>query len=305
MLHSTTRLHIGECAIDFTSGQLRKDGISSQLDARLARLLMYLAHRPGEVVSIDELLDQVWEGVVVSPDSVYQAITALRKLLGDDQKNPSYIVTVPRRGYKLIATVSSPETAPSVEPALAATVALADSIAGRSTKFNTSAKIGLLMALAVFAVATVFAYRNLHDAAQSGSTASATTAAPHSIAVLPFLDLTDTMTEEPFADGMVEELINKLTKTPGLPVTPAADSFFYKDKQVATEEVARALHVGYVLEGSVRKSGTTLRVTVRLTNAANHFVVWSETYDRPWRDKLALQDEIASEVSRSLAKSLN
>ena len=158
----------------------------------------------------------------------------------------------------------------------------------------------------MIAAGAFITYRAWQNVAHSNSQVIATPVQPvRSIAGLPFLDLTDSMTEEPFADGMVEELINKLTKTTGLPVTPAADSFFYKDKQVATEEVARVLHVGYVLEGSVRKSGKIFRIAVRLTRAADHFVIWSETYDRPWSDKLVVQDEIDSEVSRSLAKSLN
>ncbi|MFZ6846550.1 winged helix-turn-helix domain-containing protein [Undibacterium sp. RuTC16W] len=280
--------------------------MSSQLDGRIARLLMYLAHRPGEVVSIDELLDQVWEGVVVSPDSVYQAIATLRKALSDDQKNPSYIITVPRRGYKLIASVRNMSSGKESE---IDTPLLSPESTNMPVVYpikSPTARISVLIALVVVVAGAFVTYRGWEGVAQSNSRGTAISVQPvHSIAVLPFLDLTDSMTEEPFADGMVEELINKLTKATRLPVTPAADSFFYKDKQVATEEVARALHVDYVLEGSVRKSGKILRIAVRLTRAADHFVIWSETYDRSWSDKLVVQDEIASEVSRSLAKSLN
>ena len=77
------------------------------------RLLVYLAERAGEVVSIDELLDQVWSGVTVTQDSVYQAIASLRRLLGDDPKEPKYIATVPRLGYRMLVVVS-PWTDPAV-----------------------------------------------------------------------------------------------------------------------------------------------------------------------------------------------
>ena len=89
-----------------------------RLEARTLRLLMYLANRAGETVGIEELLDQVWSGVVVTQDSVYQAVTALRRLLGDDAKQPNYIVTVPRLGYRLIAPVRAAveEPAPAVPP---------------------------------------------------------------------------------------------------------------------------------------------------------------------------------------------
>src|ERR1043165_8237622 len=98
---------IGDWRLDPQLGQLTRGEHVEKLEARTLRLLQYLASRPGETVSIDELLDQVWSGVVVTQDSVYQAVTALRRLLGDDAKNPRYIATVPRLGYRLVASVSS------------------------------------------------------------------------------------------------------------------------------------------------------------------------------------------------------
>jgi transcriptional activator of cad operon len=302
MLLSGTRFKIGACTVNFSSGELQRTDDTIVLDARLARLLMHLAHRPDEVVSIDELLDQVWEGVVVSSDSVYQAITALRKILDDDPKNPAYIVTVPRRGYRLIAPVINLDAQAAGVPEIHAAV-VAEPVP--ALNLNTGR---LRKRLIIFGVVGVISIASaglmIFEGVMSLGATQKSAATAHSIVVLPFLDLTDSMTEEPFADGMVEELINKLAKVPGLAVAPAADSFFYKDKDVTTGAVAQALHVNYVLEGSVRKSGNTLRVTVRLTRAPDHFVVWSETYDRPWQDKLIIQDDIASAVSRSLAKSL-
>lgn len=287
MLQSHTRFQIGKCQINFGSGEFVRDGESTHLDARIARLLMHFAHRPNEVISVDELLDQVWEGVVVSQDSVYQAVTALRKLLGDDAKNPAYIETVPRRGYRLIAPVTL-LNAPSTT-AIAPDQPVARPPANQRRWFMAAAA-----ATAVAVAAGCFAVWGPAMRAQRTT---------HSIVVLPFLDLTDSMTEEPFADGMVEELISRLGKTAGMSVAPAADSFRYKDKDVDVVDVARTLHADYALEGSVRKSGDTLRVAVRLIRASDHVVVWSETYDRPWQDKLRVQNEIAEAVSRAMATS--
>jgi TolB-like protein len=134
-----------------------------------------------------------------------------------------------------------------------------------------------------------------------------------SIAVLPFLDLTDKMNEEPFADGMTEELIDKLSKIPGLRVPPPTASFYFKGKlwprshgtlQITIPEIAKTLGVAYVLDGSVRKSGAMLRVDARLIRADNGYVVWSETYDRPFDDILMVQDEIAGEVTKALKASI-
>src|SRR6185295_16286270 len=93
---TTIPLRIGDWRLDPQLGQLARGTESQRLEARTLRLLVYLANRAGETVSIDELLDNVWSGVVVTQDSVYQAVTALRRMLGDDPKQPTYIVTVPR-----------------------------------------------------------------------------------------------------------------------------------------------------------------------------------------------------------------
>jgi TolB-like protein len=129
-------------------------------------------------------------------------------------------------------------------------------------------------------------------------------APPRSVAVLPFVDLSEGMANEEFADGMTEELIDRLNRVPGLRVPAPTSTFFYKNKQVPVGEIAKSLRVAYVLDGSVRKSGDRVRVAARLIRAADSAVIWSETYDRPWSDILAVQDDIGGEVSRVLEKSL-
>ena len=99
-------LRIGAWCVDPKTGQMSRDGTTVRVEARMLRLLLCLAERPGEVVSVEALLDQVWDGVVVTPDSVYQAVASLRRLLGDDPKQPTYIATVPRLGYRMIAPVT-------------------------------------------------------------------------------------------------------------------------------------------------------------------------------------------------------
>jgi TolB-like protein len=126
----------------------------------------------------------------------------------------------------------------------------------------------------------------------------------NSIAVLPFLDLTVGMKEEEFADGMTEELIGRLSKIPGLRVPAPTASFYFKDKQVPVAEIGKSLGVVYVIDGSVRKSGTRVRIATRLVQAAQGYVVWSETYDRPMDDILAVQDDIADKVTKALSKTV-
>jgi DNA-binding winged helix-turn-helix (wHTH) protein len=111
---STASLRIGEWTIDPLHSLMTRQGETVRLETRTLRLLLCLAERAGEVVSVDELLNEVWPGVIVTPDSVYQAVTALRRQLGDNPRQPAYIATVPRRGYRLVATVDSGDASTSL-----------------------------------------------------------------------------------------------------------------------------------------------------------------------------------------------
>src|SRR5580704_19709506 len=107
---------IGDWYANPASGQLSRNAEVVRLEARTMRLLLCLAERAGELVSIEELLKEVWPGVIVTSDSVYQAVASLRRVLGDDPKHPRYIATVPRLGYRMLAPVS-PWNEPRNEPA--------------------------------------------------------------------------------------------------------------------------------------------------------------------------------------------
>ena len=141
-------------------------------------------------------------------------------------------------------------------------------------------------------------------AVPSASTPSAVSAAPaasdNSIAVLPFVNMSDEKSNEFFSDGISEELLNLLAKIPQLQVTARTSSFAFKGEKIGIAEVARQLHVAHVLEGSVRKAGNTVRITAQLINAATDTHLWSETYDRRLDDIFAVQDEIAADVVKQL-----
>jgi TolB-like protein/Tfp pilus assembly protein PilF len=125
-----------------------------------------------------------------------------------------------------------------------------------------------------------------------------------SVAVLPFVDMSEKKDQEYFSDGLSEELIDMLTKVPQLRVPARTSSFYFKGKQTTTAEISRALSVANILEGSVRKSGNTLRITAQLIRADTGYHVWSETYDRKLDDIFKIQDEIADAVVKALKISL-
>jgi transcriptional activator of cad operon len=99
-------------------------------------------------------------------------------------------------------------------------------------------------------------------------------------------------------------VIDRLSKNPGLRVAPPTSSFSFKDKQLGVADIAKSLGVAYVIDGSVRKSDTTIRIAARLIRADDGFVIWSETYDRPMANKLTIQDDIATAVANSLRTSI-
>jgi TolB-like protein/tetratricopeptide (TPR) repeat protein len=127
---------------------------------------------------------------------------------------------------------------------------------------------------------------------------------PHSIAVLPFTDMSQQRDLEYFADGMAEQIIDLLARTGDLHVPARTSSFYFKGKSSRLSEIAQELNVAHVLEGSVRKSGNRLRITAQLVRTDNGYDVWSETYDRDVRDIFHVQDEIANAVVQALRVTL-
>jgi len=286
---TTIPLRIGDWRLDPQTGQLTRGGQQERLEARPLRLLQYLANRAGETVSVEELLDNVWTGVVVTQDSVYQAVTALRRLLGDDARNPRYIATVPRLGYRLVAKVSPWADEPASQ--------IADAAAARTRR-----RPRFVVAIVFMAIIGVALVALLGIAWLRGERAPVA----KSVAVLPFLDLTtQEMKEEYFADGLTEELINRLSKLPGFAVPSAPASFHYKNTAASPRQIADELHVRYLLDGSLRESADLLRISARLVRADDGFVIWNESYDRPKSDRVKTQDEIATEVAKVIATTID
>jgi TolB-like protein/DNA-binding winged helix-turn-helix (wHTH) protein/cytochrome c-type biogenesis protein CcmH/NrfG len=291
--HSSSVVQIGEWTVHPALDSISRGAETQKLEPRMMRLLMCLADSAGEVVSVDRLLNEVWAGVVVGSASVYKAVSQLRKLLGDADLKPTYIATIPRKGYRLIATVQR-GTLPAetfrapVMPGRPATLRRVWFVAG---------------ALVILTLVATYFLIDMGKLSKNEVTVSRITS-DKSIAVLPFVDMSEKHDEEYFADGMSEELINTLAKVPELHVPARTSSFYFKGKQTTIPEIAKALGVANVLEGSVRKSGNTLRITAQLIRVDNGYHVWSTSFDRPLGDIFQIQDEIANAVVRALRASL-
>ena len=304
-------LKIGDCEVDPAVDEITRAGTAIKVEPRATRVLLYLAERAGQVISVEELLDKVWADVVVTPDSVYTTIGALRRALGDDGKESRYIVNVPRRGYRLVAPVSQssqpviapPEASAQPPPAVATPVQIEPPPRHKPLWVHAARVAVVLAVLGYLAVEKPWVAKPA-PAPVAAAIPPAPVISDKSIAVLPFLDMSEKKDQEYFSDGLSEELIDRLTKVPELKVPARTSSFYFKGKQATISEIGKALGVAHVLEGSVRKSGRQVRITVQLIRANNGYHLWSQTYYRKLDDIFRIQDEIAGAVVSALKVSL-
>lgn len=174
----------------------------------------------------------------------------------------------------------------------------------------SGSELSILTALLVIAGTLLWRFSgNVHERETSSAGVSAPAASappsdfappPHSVGVLPFVNMSGDKDQEYFSDGLSEELVNALALIDELQVAARTSSFSFKGQALDVETIGHKLHVGAVLEGSVRRSGNTVRVTAQLINASNGFHIWSHTYDRDLKDVLAVQSDIATAVAQQL-----
>jgi len=292
-------VQIGEWIVHPALDIISRDTETHKLEPRTMRLLLCLANSAGAVISVDHLLTEVWADVVVGPASVYQAVSQLRKILGDVDPNPTYIATVPRKGYRLIAPVQR-AIAPAHTPQ--APVMPPPTAPPRRVWVVAGAFVALALA-AVYFLADK-AWLSKHAAAKRETPAATVVVGENSIAVLPFVDMSEKKDQEYFSDGLSEELIDHLVHSADLKVIARTSSFQFKGSNEDVRSIARKLGVTHVLEGSVRKDRQQLRITAQLIRASDGVDLWSQTYNGSLLDIFNVQDEIAKQVSQALRVAL-
>lgn len=273
---------VGAVAVDPGTGEISGPAGREKLDPKVMGVFLMLAKRAGQVVSREELLAQLWPGVVVSDDAITRCLYELRRQLsaasGNDELR-ALVETLPKRGYRLNAGV-----APLAAPDPPRTC----------SKSHTPRRLawiaGGLAAFAAIAVILALVYPGRP-------------AIPR-VAVLPFVDMSPTKDQGFLADGITEEILDRLSNSPDLKVTARTSSFSFRGQSPDIAEIARKLDVDYVLEGSVRKAGDRIRVTAQFIDTADSTHLWSRTYERTVADYFAIQDEIAAGVAETLEASL-
>ena len=281
-------LQIGDWLVDPRDDSLTRGAERVKIEPRTMRLLMRLAQSPGTVISQDELLESVWSGVVVGTASVYQSMSQLRKVLGDGDDPPRYIETVARKGYRLIARVSVPSATATITRPAPAQAPVVDSPAKAVP--HQLGWVAIAAAAAVAVMAAVWRFSPQLDAIPDVA----------SIVVLPFVDLTSGQSEQIFCDGLTEETSNWLAQVPTLHVVARTSAFSYRNRNADVRAIGRELNTSHVLEGSLRRSGDQMRITVQLIDTRTGFHLWSDSYDVEPGDVLKVQEQIARSVVGSL-----
>ena len=286
---SGSEFRLGDLRVDPQTGDVTGPGCRVQLDPKVMGVLAILAERAGQVVPREELISRLWPDVVVTDDALSRCLYDLRRKLaaaGGSDEYRALVETLPKRGYRLNGV------AESIEPPATA---------------NQNSRRGLwLWTAAVAAIITLVAgvLLSLDREGVDPAPVSATPGAVPRIAVLPFDDLSEKRDQQFLADGLTEDILNRLTRSEGLDVIARTSTFALRDQSLNIAEIARRLEVTHVLEGSVRRTGDRIRVTAQLIDAADSAHLWSETYDRDLGDLFTIQDEISMTVAAALESRL-
>ena len=285
--------------VDVRARQVRKHGIRIRLQQQPFQILVLLLERPGEVVTREALQKAIWpaDTFVDFDVGLAAAVHKLRQALGDSAEEPRFIETLPKRGFRFIAPVEtvpvkkegSPDSRVLVEPADAPAPPQPQHL-HRRTGSNRKRFLYRISAVAVLV------------AAVSSAVWWRIRTKPHVyvIAVLPLKNLSAEPNSDYFSDSLTDEIIRKLSLIEGLEVRSRTSSFAFKDKPRNLAEVSKALGVNLVLEGSVLCSGEKLRIDVNVVRVPDDTTIWSERFDRPLADIVAIQDEISRSIVNEL-----
>jgi TolB-like protein/DNA-binding winged helix-turn-helix (wHTH) protein/Tfp pilus assembly protein PilF len=308
-------VRFGAFQLDLRTGELRKSGVTINLPDQPFQLLKTLLERPGELFTREELRQRLWsaETFVDFEHGLNAAVRRLRDALGDSAEAPRFVETLPRRGYRFVAPVIQEPTADSAAPSRPGIAAEGGALptpdvepARPLTRVLVSGVIaaGAIAAVAVIAAAVLwaFGYRPWSPATRQ----STSVGGRFMLAVLPFENLTGDPDQEYISDGMTEELIAQLGRmNPSrLGVIARTSAMQFKKTTKRADQIGSDLGVSYLLEGSVRTTGSRIRIAVQLIDARRESQLWAEQYERDARDLLALQREVAEAIVRQITTSL-
>ncbi len=296
------RIHLGE-GLEFepSSDELYRSGRVLKMERIPAAVLLFLVERSGQVVRREEIVERVWgkNAFLDTDNGINSAIRKIRQALKDDPDSPRFIQTISGRGYRFIGQADEVRSVPSPQPKVVSIPPEISNAAG-STPATLAIKRKhvpisgrILLGTAALVAIVAITWLLSRNAAKS-------TAHPpiRSLAVLPLKNLSGDPTQEYLADGMTESIIGRLSGIRELRVISRTSSMRFKDTHLSVPDIARQLGgVDAIVEGSVIRDGSRIRVHAQLIRAATDEHFWSETYDRELKDLLSLQSDVAQSIA--------
>jgi len=300
--------HFGQFALDSRRRTLSRADSSIPITPRAFDVLLFLAQNPNRLVTKEELLQAVWGDTLVEEGNLTQYISHLRKALGDNSEDTRLIVTIARKGYQFTGDVIVAEAADTAKqaavqvPTAKSSLADAQPVPGSPADeavpkapkhwWNTAALAALTV---ILAAVTYTSWRHF---------SAMTPPRPHKImlAVLPFENLTGDPNKEYLADGLTEETISQLGRLnpEQLGVIARTSVMGYKHKDERLDQIGSDLSVQYVLENSLRESGSHIRLTAQLIQVKDQTHLWSKDYDYPVKDILTIEDDVAKALAHEI-----
>jgi len=282
----------GAFELDSRTGELRKNGMRLRCQEQPMHVLVALLERPGELLTREELRCRVWpEHTFVDFDhALNTAVKKIRAALNDEADSPRYLETVPRRGYRFIAPVQTELT-----PGRAAEEHRAELAEDPEIRRPLINRRVVALAAGLIVVVCGGYYWNSHRARASGNNRPSRTM----LAVLPFENLTNDPSQEFFSDGMTEETIAQLGRlnSQNIGVIARTSAMKYKHSGKGAQEIGRELNSDYLLEGSVRREGSRVRVVAQLIRVADQSPRWSHQFEYEFGEPLYIETDAATEIA--------
>jgi TolB-like protein/DNA-binding winged helix-turn-helix (wHTH) protein/Flp pilus assembly protein TadD len=279
---------LGEWQVTPLRGVLHRADETRRLTPKAMDVLLCLVRHHGDVVARDTLLEEAWEGRAFSDEPLNKCIAEIRRQFGDDRGDPTYIETIPKRGYRLIAEFEP------IGASLSDDAADNDMSGARRHQWLQQAALMLvLIAVMTFVIRAI----ENNDEPPGGTVA---------LAVLPFEMLSADDSQDYFADGMHEELISVLSQNRGLSVRSRTSTLQYRETTESIPSIGETLDVDVIVEGSVRYDDDRVRVTAQLVDAATDAHLWSGNYDETLTvaELFSIQNRIATEIGTALELTL-
>ena len=295
---SSEVVRFGDFRVDLRTGELWNDGRKLNLQEQPFHVLAVLLERPGQLVTRDELMKRLWpsDTFVDFDHSLNKAVNRLREVLEDSAESPRFIETLPRRGYRFIATVEGlVSIADSAEEERFEAKASPEPRPWhRRNAFRLATSIGIAAVLLIVAM-TVSSSKVRHWFSAGGESPRI-----HSIAVLPLQNLSGDIAQEYFSDGMTDALITELAQIGSLTVISRTSTMRYKNSSKSLPEIARELNVDGIIEGTVQRSGNRVRITAQLIHGPSDKHMWANSYERNTRDIFALQRALTQDIAHEV-----